>query len=108
MRLRHREHLREIALGQFQPGRLMVIEGLMHFDDDGALRRRPSMNVYREIVEFRAFPGIVASVLQLADFMLEDEIGARHIEKVPPAARAPPGVPEWDAWKIASPIATEY
>jgi hypothetical protein len=97
--------LREIALGQFQPGRLMVIEGLMHLDDDGALRRRPSMNVYREVVEFRARPGIVGSVLRLAGFMLEDEIGARDVEKkVPAAARAPPGVPEWaNAWKIARP-----
>jgi hypothetical protein len=86
----------------------MVIEGLMHLDDNRALRRRPSMNVYREVVEFRARPGIVASVLRLADFIFEDEIGARHIEKSAAAGRAPPGVPEWDAWKIASPIATEY
>ena len=39
------------------------------------------MNVYREIVEFRARPGIVGSLLRLAEFELEDEIGTRHIKK---------------------------
>src|SRR5260370_7421491 len=90
VRLGHREHLREIALWRFQPGRLMVIEGLMHLDDNRALRRRPSMNVYREVVEFRARPGIVESLRRLSDLMLDDEIRTRPLPK---SARNPPPPP---------------
>jgi hypothetical protein len=37
------------------------------------------MKVNREVVEFRECRRIVRSVFRLPDFLLDDEIGARHI-----------------------------
>ena len=108
VRLGHCEPLRESAVERLLPKRLMVAEGLIQLDDDRTVSRRPAMNVYREVVEFRERRRIVGAMLRLPDFLLEDEIGARHIEKSAGSGGGAAGLDEWaDAWKIASPIAIE-
>ena len=81
VRLGRCEYLREVAMERVLPDRLTIAEGVIHVDNDRPVRRRSSMNIYREVVEFRARPGIVGSVPRLVDFVFEDEIGTRHIEK---------------------------
>jgi hypothetical protein len=81
MRLGYRKHLREIAMKRIRPQRLMLIEGLRGVDHDRSLSRHPSVDVYRDVVELGARRGIVEPLCGVFDFALEDEIGARHIEK---------------------------
>ena len=108
MRLGHCEHLRESALVRFLPKRLMVTEGLIQLDDDRAVWRRPAVNVYREVVEFRERRRIVGAIFDCPTFSSMMKSAPEISRKVLAAASAPPGSDEWaDAWKTASPIAIE-
>ena len=108
MRLGHCEHLRELALERIVAKRLMGTGRAAQFDDDRTVRRRPAMDVDRQVVEFREGRRIVGAVLRLSDLPLDDESSTDTSRKVSAAAAAPCGLADWaDAWKIASPMAIE-